>query len=194
MIRFSIVTNLLLLAAFAAQQFLPAFTGFHHSRILLVHVTFLCCAAASGQPLMLLLAFISGFLWDAQCTLAPHPGDPTIYTQPTESLHFGYSILLFAAAGYLMQCVQPLLRQGKWLLTTALIGLTLMLYLTIECGLIGFIRGELEINRPTFLKILFISLLTTPLALPLLGLVCRTARACDCLSEAEPKRKRKRNR
>ena len=189
MIRFSIATILLLLAAFAAQQFLPAFTGLHHSRILLVQLAFLCCAVASSQPLMLLLAFIGGFLWDAQCTLAPHPGDPTIYTQPTESLRFGYSILLFAAAGYLMQLIQPLFRQGKWLLTTALIGLTLMLYLTLECGLISFIRGELQIDQPTFLQILFTSLFTAPLAPLLLVPLWLIARACDYDDDQEPLRK-----
>jgi cell shape-determining protein MreD len=188
-IRFSIATILLLLAAFAAQQFMPVFTGLHHSRLLLVQLAFLCCAVASGQPLMLLLAFIGGFLWDAQCTLAPHPGDPTIYTQPTESLRFGYSILLFAAAGYLMQVIQPLFRQGKWLFTTALIGLTLMLYLTLECGLISFIRGELQIDRPTFLQILFTSLLTTPLAPLLLAPLWLIARACDYPSDQEPLRR-----
>jgi cell shape-determining protein MreD len=188
-IRFSIATILLLLAAFAAQQFMPVFTGLHHSRLLLVQLAFLCCAVASGQPLMLLLAFIGGFLWDAQCTLAPHPGDPAIYTQPTESLRFGYSILLFAAAGYLMQVIQPLFRQGKWLFTTALIGLTLMLYLTLECGLISFIRGELQIDRPTFLQILFTSLLTTPLAPLLLAPLWLIARACDYPSDQEPLRR-----
>lgn len=189
MIRFSITTILLLLAAFAAQQFLPVFTGLHHSRILLVQLAFLCCAVASGQPLMLLLAFIGGFLWDAQCTLAPHPGDPAIYTQPTESLRFGYSILLFAAAGYLMQLIQPLFRQGKWLLTTALIGLTLMLYLTLECGLISFIRGELQIDQPTFLQILYTSLFTAPLAPLLLVPLWLIARACDYEDDQEPLRK-----
>jgi hypothetical protein len=191
-IRFLIATILLLLAAFAAQQFLPAFTSLHHSRILLVQLAFLCCAVASGQPLMLLLAFIGGFLWDAQCTLAPHPGDPTIYTQPTESLRFGYSILLFAAAGYLMQVIQPLFRQGKWLLTTALIGLTLMLYLTLECGFISFIRGELQIDRPTFLQILFTSLFTTSLAPLLLAPLWLIARACDYPGDQEPLRKQHR--
>ena len=189
MIRFSIATILLLLAAFAAQQFLSAFTGLHHTRILLLQLAFLCCAVASSQPLMLLLAFIGGFLWDAQCTLAAHPGDPTIYTQLTESLRFGYSILLFAAAGYLMQLIQPLFRQGKWLLTTALIGLTLMLYLTLECGLISFIRGELQIDQPTFLQILFTSLFTAPLAPLLLVPLWLIARACDYDDDQEPLRK-----
>lgn len=189
MIRFSITTILLLLAAFAAQQFLPVFTGLHHSRILLVQLAFLCCAVASGQPLMLLLAFIGGFLWDAQCTLAPHPGDPAIYTQPTESLRFGYSILLFAAAGYLMQLIQPLFRHGKWLLTTALISLSLMLYLTLECGLISFIRGELQIDQPTFLQILYTSLFTAPLAPLLLVPLWLIARACDYDDDQEPLRK-----
>ena len=31
---------------------------------------------------MLVLAFICGFLWDAQHTLGAQGGDPTIYTDP----------------------------------------------------------------------------------------------------------------
>jgi hypothetical protein len=46
----------------------------HHSRILLVQLVFLCCAVTVGQPTMLLLAFIGGFFWDAQCALGPHGG------------------------------------------------------------------------------------------------------------------------
>ena len=38
MIRYSIITIFLLLASFIVQQFLPAFTGMHDSRILLVQL------------------------------------------------------------------------------------------------------------------------------------------------------------
>jgi hypothetical protein len=112
-IRYTIITVLLLLAAFVVQQFLPAFTGMHHSRILLVQLVFLCCAVTVGQPVMLLLAFIGGFLWDAQCALGPHGGDPEVYTQPVENLRFGYSILLFGGMGVLMQGIQPLFRRAS---------------------------------------------------------------------------------
>ena len=42
-----------------------------------------------------------------------------------------------------------------------------MLCLTLESGLVSFIRGELEINRLTFLQIFFTSIFTAALA-PLL--------------------------
>ena len=60
MIRYSFITILLLLASFVLQQFLPAFTGAHDSRVLLVQLVFLCCAVTVGQPTMLLLAFMRG--------------------------------------------------------------------------------------------------------------------------------------
>ena len=60
MLRYSITTVLLLLAAFLLQQFLPAFTGLYDSRILLVQLVFLCCAVTVSQPVMLLLAFLAG--------------------------------------------------------------------------------------------------------------------------------------
>ncbi|MGC4017747.1 MAG: hypothetical protein QM755_24995 [Luteolibacter sp.] len=101
MIRYTLITILLVLAAFAAQQFLPALTGLHNARILLVQLVFLCAAVTVGTPTMLLLAFIGGFLWDAQNTLGPAGGDPEIYSQPVEALRFGYSIVLFGAMGFL---------------------------------------------------------------------------------------------
>ncbi len=142
MIRYTLITVLLLLAAFVAQQFIPAFTGLYHSRVLLVHLVFLCAAVTVGAPAMLLLAFIGGFLWDAHCAIGPHGGDPEVYSQPVESLRFGYSILLFAALGYLMQGVQPLFRQGKWQVSAALTGIAILIYLLAEYLLINFVRGE----------------------------------------------------
>ena len=160
MIRYSAITVLLLLAAFLLQQFLPAFTGLYHSRILLVQLVFLCCAVTVSQPVMLLLAFIAGFLWDAQYALGPHGGDPATYTQQVENLRFGYSILLFGGMGFLMLGIQPLFRQGYWQLSAALSGVSIFLYLIAEYSIICFVRGGFFISRPTLLMILFSSLLT----------------------------------
>jgi cell shape-determining protein MreD len=141
LIRYTFITVLMLLAAFIVQQFIPAFTGMFHSRVLLVHLVFLCAAVTVGSPSMLLLAFIGGFLWDAHSVIGPHGGDPEIYRQPVESIRFGTSIVLFAGLGYLMQGVQPLFRQGKWQVTAALTGIAILLYLAAEYLLINFIRG-----------------------------------------------------
>ena len=151
--RYSTITILLLLVAFVIQQFLPAFTGMHHSRILLVQLVFLCCAVTVGQPTMLLLAFLGGFLWDAQCALGPHGGDPEVYTQQVENLRFGYSILLFGGMGFLMQGIQPLFKQGKWQFSALLSGIAVFLYLAAEYAIINFVRGDFVLNKATALQL-----------------------------------------
>lgn len=192
MIRYSITTILLLLAAFVVQQFLPAFTGMHHSRILLVQLVFLCCAVTVGQPTMLLLAFIGGFFWDAQCALGPHGGDPSVYTQQVENLRFGYSILLFGGMGFLMQGIQPLFKQGKWQFSALLSGIAVFLYLAAEYAIISFVRGGFFLNRPTLLQMLFTSLLTMLFSPLLFWLLFRIAGACDHSINPEAGRNRRR--
>ncbi|MFD0894611.1 hypothetical protein KBB96_05675 [Luteolibacter ambystomatis] len=160
MIRYTLITILLVLAAFVVQQFLPALTGLHNARILLVQLVFLCAAVTVGTPTMLLLAFLGGFLWDAQCTLGPAGGDPEIYSHPVEALHFGYSIVLFGAMGFLMQGIQPLFRQGKWQFSALLSGIAIFLYLAAEYALITFIRGGFMMSHATVMQMCFSALLT----------------------------------
>lgn len=192
MIRYSIITIALLLASFVAQQFLPTFTGAHDSRILLVQLVFLCCAVTVGQPTMLLLAFIGGFLWDAQCALGPHGGDDLIYTQDVESLRFGYSILLFGAMGFLMQGIQPLFKQGKWQFSALLSGIAVFFYLAAEFSIITFVRGGWLINRDILLKMAFSALLTMLFSPFVIWLLDRIARACDHSIYPEAGKRRRR--
>lgn len=192
MIRYSIITILLLLAAFVVQQFIPAFTGFNHSRILLVQLVFLCCAVTVGQPTMLLLAFIGGFFWDAQCALGPHGGDPDVYTQQVENLRFGYSILLFGGMGLLMQGIQPLFKQGKWQFSAILSGIAVMLYLSAEYIIINFVRGEFVLNRPTIMQMGYSALLTMLFSPVIFWLLFRIAKACDHSINPEANRRRRR--
>ena len=192
MIRYSLITILLLLAAFVVQQFLPAFTSIHQSRILLVQLVFLCAAVTVGPPTMLLLAFIGGFFWDAHCALGPHGGDPEIYTQQVESLRFGYSIFLFAAMGFLMQGIQPLFKQGKWQFSALLSGIAIFLYLAAEYAIINFVRGEFTLSKATILQMVFTSLLTMLFSPLVFWLLFRIARACDHSINPEAGRKRRR--
>ena len=179
MFRYSLITILLLLAAFVVQQFLPAFTGIHHSRILLVQLVFLCCAVTVGQRTMLLLAFIGGFFWDAQCALGPHGGDLEVYTQQVESLRFGYSILLFGAMGFLMQGIQPLFKQGKWQFSALLSGIAVLLYLASEYAIINFVRGDFVLSKATVYQMVYTSLLTMLFSPLIFWMLFRIARACD---------------
>jgi cell shape-determining protein MreD len=191
-IRYSFITILLLLASFVVQQFLPAFTGIHHSRILLVQLVFLCAAVTVEQPAMLLLAFIGGFFWDAHCWLGPHGGDPEVYTQQVETLRFGYSILLFAAIGFLMQGIQPLFKQGKWHFSALLSGIAIFLYLAAEYAIINFVRGEFALSRATFMQMVFTSLLTMMFSPLVFWLLFRIAKTCDHSINPEAGRKRRR--
>ena len=129
MIRYSLSLFILVLFALIAQQFIPALTGLYNSRLLLVALVFLCASVTVGPPVMLALAFICGFVLDAQSALGPPGGDPEVYKFHAESLRFGYSIILFGAIGYLMQGIQPLFREGKWQFSTFLVGVSIFIYL-----------------------------------------------------------------
>jgi hypothetical protein len=178
-IRYTIITVLLLLAAFVVQQFLPAFTAFHHSRILLVQLVFLCAAV------------IGGFLWDAHSVLIHSAGDPAVYANPVESLRFGCSILLFGAMGFLMQGIQPLFKQGNWQVSVFLTGIAIYFYLAAEYSLISFVRGGFIINPPTLLQMVYTSLLTMLFSPFVFWFLFRAARACQHAIDPEARRKRR---
>ncbi|MGE9270759.1 MAG: hypothetical protein ACQKBU_08135, partial [Verrucomicrobiales bacterium] len=161
MIRYFFWLLVMVLIAVIAQQFLPAMPMLANSRILLVPLIFLCGAVTLPTPLMLALAFVCGFLTDAESTLGPHGGDLGVYLYPTERLRFGYSILLYGAMGFIMQGIQPLFRQGRWQVSTLLTGISVFIYLLTEYILINFIRGGFTFHRETFFKIAVISGLTT---------------------------------
>ncbi len=167
MLRFNLSTVTLLLIAFLVQQFVPAFTGLSHSRILVVHLVFLCSAVTVTTPTMLLLAFIGGTLWDAHSSIAPLVTDSEVYNNPVESLRFGYSVLLFAAIGFLMQGLSPLFRKGKWHFSAILTGVAIFLYLAAEFVLISFVRGDFVMTR-SIIRLLFYTSLLTMLFSPLI--------------------------
>lgn len=179
LIRYTIITVLLLLAAFVVQQFIPAFTGMYHSRVLVVHLVFLCVAVTVGAPTMLLLAFIGGFLWDAHCAIGPHAGDPDVYTQPVEALRFGYSILLFGMLGYLMQGVQPLFRQGKWQVSAVVSGIVILIYLAVEYLLINFVRGEFHFRKAIAGQILLTAGMTMLFSPIIFWLLFKLSQLCN---------------
>jgi hypothetical protein len=190
-IRYSFITILLLLASFVVQQFLPAFTGIHQSRIMLIQLVFLCSAVTVGPPTMLLLAFIGGFFWDAHCAIGPHGGDPEVYAQQVESLRFGYSILLFGAMGFLMQGIQPLFKQGKWQFSAFLSGIAIFLYLAAEYAIINFVRGDFILSQATFMQMVFTSLLTMLFSPFVFWLLFRVAKSCDHSINPDAGRKRR---
>ena len=164
-----------MIAALVVQQFMPTFTGIHGSRILLLHLVFLCAAVTVGQPTMLLLAFIGGFLWDAQCALGPDVGDTGVYKEQVESLRFGFSVLMFGALGFLMQGIQPLYRRGKWQFSVLLSGIAIFFYLAGEYMVINFLRGDFMLTRATFMQMVYTSVLTMLISPLILWTLARIA-------------------
>ncbi|BCX49896.1 hypothetical protein HAHE_38040 [Haloferula helveola] len=160
MIRYTLSLIALVLLAVIIQQFIPALTPLFGSRLMLVLLVFLCASSTVPAPVMLILAFVCGFLHDAENALGPHGGDPEVYNPGVEQLRFGYSIVLYGLMGYLMQGIQPLFRQGKWQFSAILSGIAVFLYLLSEFLLINFVRGDFTFSRSTFFKITFTSSLT----------------------------------
>lgn len=119
---------------------------------------------------MLLLAFLCGFIWDAQNTLGSPGGDPSIYTTPADQIRFGYSILLYFAMGFIMQGFQPLFRKGVWQLSAIVTGIATFAYLISEYLLINIVRGEFYFPARVFYQI-WISAALTMICSPLLFLL-----------------------
>lgn len=164
MIGYLISLVMMVFTACVVQQFVPVFTGLYEARILVLPLVFLCSAVTVHPAPMLALAFLCGFLWDAQHLPFPLPEsleiDPKVYPHPVETMRFGYSIILYAFMGFLMQGIQPLFREGKWHVSALLTGVAIFLYLFAEFMLITFVRGEFVLTRGTLLKISFSALLT----------------------------------
>ena len=160
------------------QQFLPAITGLYGARVLVLPLVFLCCSVSVDFAPMLLLAFICGLLWDAQHTLGPQGGDPEIYSNPVESLRFGYSIILYALMGLLMQGIQPLFRRGKWHISSILAGIAIFLYLFSEYLLLNFVRGDFTFPPSVFYRIYLTSALTMLFSPLVFWIIFQLASAC----------------
>ncbi|MDG1357839.1 MAG: hypothetical protein P8P36_06570 [Akkermansiaceae bacterium] len=151
---------MLILAACMVQQFSPAIPTLFGARVLILPLVFLCCCVCVDFASMLLLAFICGFLWDAQHTLGAQGGDPAIYADPVESLRFGYSIILYAMMGLLMQFVQPIFRKAKWHTSAILAGVGIFSYLFAEYLLLNFVRGDFTFPPSVLYRIYLSSALT----------------------------------
>ena len=168
----------LLLLSCIVQQFLPPINAWYDARILIVPLVVVCSAATVPTAGMLLLVFLGGFLWDAQQILNPDGDASEIYHSQIETMKFGYSILLFALMGFLMQGIQPLFKQGKWYLSAMLTGVAMFLYLTVEYLLFSFIRGGFDITSGVFNQIGLTSLITMLASPVVFWILFRIANLC----------------
>lgn len=179
MIKYTASIFLFTLIACMTQQFMPAIGGLFGARVLILPLVFLCVSVTVEIPTMLSLAFLCGFIWDAQHWLPPHGGDPDIYPEPTDTLRFGYSILLYGMMGFLMQGIQPLFRNGKWQLSSLLTGIAILLYLVSEYLLINFVHGDFTFPAAALYRIYLTSALTMLFSPLVIWLLTETAQRCD---------------
>jgi len=160
MFRYAIGLIALLLLSCILQQFMPKLSTWYDARILLLPLVVICGSATISTAGMLALAFLGGFLWDAQQVLAVDEGDPLIYHSTSDSLKFGYSIILYTLMGFLMQGIRPFFKAGKWYLSAALTGIAIFLYLFVEYLLRGFIIGGFSFDNGIIEQIGATSVLT----------------------------------
>lgn len=130
MFFFLLVSELL---ALVAQEYVPALP--YGVRVLLLPLVFFYGALALPLPGMLALAFAGGFMWDA--LIASQVVDGAL------EIALGWSIVLFAALGAVMNGFRPLYQRGHgWEIHCLLSGPLLCIFVLAEYLMITFRRGD----------------------------------------------------
>ena len=150
----------LLLLSCIVQQFLPPIAPWYGARVLVLPLVVLCGSVTVSTAGMLVLAFLGGFLWDSQHIIQHPTLNPAVFAPPSDSLKFGYSIILYAFMGFLMQGIRPMFQEGKWYLSAGLTGVAIFLYLFAEHLLRCFVRGSLDFDNGIINQIGMTSLFT----------------------------------
>ncbi|MDA7882163.1 hypothetical protein N9A94_07630 [Akkermansiaceae bacterium] len=178
MLSYTISLIGLLLLSCIVQQFLPPITPWYDARILLLPLVVLCGSATVPTAGMLILAFLGGFLWDAQYIILTPDLDPSVFQPTSDSPKFGYSIILYAFMGFLMQGIRPLFQDGKWYLSAGLTGVAIFLYLFAEFLLCSFVRGSLNLDNGVVEEIGMTSIITMLVSPLIFWMLYRIADLC----------------
>lgn len=175
------VTILLLLLTFTVQEFIPGLEIAQFATLFLPAVFFFCASVASPFAMMLALAFITGFLWDARYLPGVvesmnevgdvfGTGAELEFGAGNRPLPFGLSILLFGMLGVLMQGIRPLFKRGRLELPVLMVGVATFLWLLAQYLIITFLRGSLQFPPGVWSKMITDTLLAM-LAAPLIFLL-----------------------
>ncbi len=181
------------------QDFIPAFDWAYGSRIFLVPVVFFACSLSVPFPLMLLVAFFTGFLWDARNLVNPDYTEKLVAGQAGTNIHFGdvgqmayqletaiphtgatfgFSIFLYILLGCMMQGIRPLFRRGRWELPVLMTGVGTFLLLLLEFLWINFRRGGFVFPLEVWYHLLTTALLSMFVAPLIFFLLHTLARLC----------------
>jgi len=130
------------LLSMIGQHFIPPFPApwFTGARVLLMPVFLFYGALAMPFSGMLGLAFIAGFFWDA-LTL---PVVPSLLPggEPLFEIPLGWSIILYAVLGSIMNGMRPWFRRGRWEIHCLLSGVFTALIVVAEYLMIALKRIE----------------------------------------------------
>lgn len=120
------------------QQFIPALPWFFGARVLLMPIVFFYGALAMPFWAMLILAYLAGFMWDA------------LNVQMIESgveISLGWSIVLYAILGAIMNGFRPLFQKGRWEIHCLISGMFTSLLVLAEYLMLTLRRGDFEFSK-----------------------------------------------
>jgi len=175
------ISIILLLLTFMVQEFIPGLEIAQFATLFLPAVFFFSASVAAPFSMMLLLAFITGFLWDARHlpgVLESLSGAEDVFGTGADvelgagshPLPFGLSIVLFGMLGTLLQGIRPLFKRGRLELPVLMVGLAVFVWLISQYLIITFLRGSLQFPAGVWSKMITDSLLAM-LAAPLIFLL-----------------------
>jgi len=147
---FFVVLILCMFAALVLQHFIPALPAlpgmssglpwFEGVRVLLMPLVMFYGSIALPYAGMLALTFIGGFMWDALNTQVIEVTTEMAPQQAVE-ISLGWSIVLYAVLGSIMNGLRPLFRRGRWEVYCLLSGVFTSLIVLVEFLMITFRRG-----------------------------------------------------
>jgi hypothetical protein len=175
------ISIILLLFTFMVQEFIPGLEIAQFATLFLPAVFFFSASVASPFSMMLVLAFITGFIWDARHlpgVMESLSGAEDVFGTGADvelgagshPLPFGLSIVLFGMLGTLMQGIRPLFKRGRLELPVLMVGLATFVWLLSQYLIITFLRGSLQFPVGVWSKMITDSLLAM-LAAPLIFLL-----------------------
>ena len=175
------ISIILLLFTFMVQEFIPGLEIAQFATLFLPAVFFFSASVAAPFSMMLLLAFLTGFIWDARNlpgVMESLSGVEDVFGTGADvelgagshPLPFGLSIVLFGMLGTLLQGIRPLFKRGRLELPVLMVGLAVFVWLMSQYLIITFLRGSLQFPVGVWSKMITDSLLAM-LAAPLIFLL-----------------------
>jgi hypothetical protein len=179
---FVLLLFLLMSLGFVVQDFIPAISWAWHARIFAVPIVYFACAISVPFPVMLCLAFFTGFVWDALNHISINWADVQHAALEVDAVvgsgggAFGFSIFLYALLGALMHGIRPLFRRGRWELPILMTGAGTFLLLTLEYGFINFRRAGFSFQTEVWKHIAatsVLSMIVAPFAFLLINFLAK---------------------